>query len=227
MFSQLLKRVIGVLLIIVILPNLALAQAPDVRSSEFIYPRKGNDLGQKNVVVIFFDGVSKRTVDEILEQTIRFYRETSNDQFQPNFVGMFGPVTTNAIPTYSQILNLLLSAGFRPNRFDSNNDQEVDDKDLVVLAIENTTGGGQNSGACADPPSKWCTKIGRASQNDRVAVAHELGHAMLDADDIYGDTRTGRNDRYSLMGSSHFEYAHFDPWHKLRFGWFIKQRQND
>ncbi len=125
--------------------------------------------------------------------------------------------------------------GFDFAAYDRNDDGVIRPDELIILKIDNisNSGGAMRDRPCATTDDRTrdgsrfiivCDAAGVGFASRMLNPAHEIGH-LLGAIDLYG--RGCWSDQLTLMSctgsianaTDRFTSIHFDPWHRMAFGW--------
>ena len=175
-----------------------------------------------------------------------YFFDNSNERFLFTRAGIIGPLILSSQDMalrfeerLGRIKELAIQTGFDFSQFDRDSNNLVENKELVILIIDN---GSVDFGAKRQtiPYAPPANSTGLSLQADVAVVGHQIGFATLNHEiahilgtlDLYFDTTTGSstgNLKATLMGATVWGTAddrqifHLDPWHKMTLGWIEPQ----
>ena len=162
-----------------------------------------------------------------------YFREVSRNQFSFTFAGAFGPAdwTTwrNATDAthVADIIHLLEAQGFNFAQYDHNGNGRIDNDELEILAIDNSTDdlAANRGGDCVTltrSSLQVCARVALVGQQiDFESLTHELSHS-LGTVDLYAEGCFSY--QLTLMsctenGPDNLDSVYLDPWHRKKLGW--------
>ncbi len=166
-----------------------------------------------------------------------YYLEVSRNHFGFIPAGMFGPVdwptwrnATDAMHR-ADVIHLLEARGFNFAAYDHNGNGQIDNDELEILAIDNSSDDGgmnRNAGGCVplnQSRVQVCASVAFVGEQiDFQTLAHEMSHS-LGTRDLYGVwNQECFSFGFTLMsctenGPDLLSSVYLDPWHRKRLGW--------
>lgn len=203
--------------------------------------------GQRPLVIILAEAHDKPLAHDYLyylnlifngpKSVNNYFLDNSKGRFSFKNGGVVGPLKLSEAdaalvvePLLDRIKDLAIQTGFNFAAFETDNNNVVEDKELMLLIISNLGDtGGANRGSIS--PRKLSIdglsmNVSAAAVDHRASFttfAHELSHS-LGTIDIYFKDGAG-NIAATLMGATIFGgfdnmlSFHLDPWHKMVLGW--------
>ena len=203
--------------------------------------------GQRPLVIILVEAHNQplahsdlyyqNLVFNIPQSVNNYFLDNSKGRFSFRNAGIIGPLKISEAdaalaiePLLDRIRDMAIKTGFNFTAFETDHNNVVEDKELMLLVISNLGDtGGANRGSVT--PRKinldgLSMNVMAAAVDHRASFttfAHELSHS-LGTVDIYFNNGSG-NLAATLMGATIFggpdnmQTFHLDPWHKMVLGW--------